>query len=32
MVEPGHYWAVMLEGRSKQSKGASISWMTELMA
>ena len=31
MVEPGHYWAVMLEGRHKESKGASIAWMTELM-
>lgn len=27
MVEPGHYWAMMLEGRSKASKGAPISFL-----
>ncbi len=29
MVEPGHYFAMMLEGRHKKSKGAGISFLAE---
>lgn len=31
MVEPGHYWAMMLEGRSKQSKGGPVWFLAERM-
>lgn len=31
MVEPGHYWAMMLEGRSKNSKGGPIAFLAERM-
>ena len=31
MVEKGHYWFMMLEGRIKRSKGAGISFLTEKM-
>lgn len=29
MVEPGHYWAMVLEGRTKQSKGANVEFLAE---
>lgn len=29
MAEPGHYWAMMLEGRSKTSKGANVEFLAE---
>ena len=29
MVEKGHYWAMMLEGRHKESKGGPISFLAE---
>ena len=32
MVEPGHYWAIMVEGRSKISDGANIPKLTNMMA
>ena len=32
MVEPGHYWAIMTEGRSSRSSGASVAGLAELFA
>lgn len=29
MVEPGHYFLMMLEGRHNQAKGAGVSWLAE---
>lgn len=29
MVEPGHYYVLMAEGRIKRSKGTSVKWMAE---
>ncbi len=31
MVEPGHYFAMMVEGRSKNSKGGELSFLAEKM-
>ena len=31
MVEKGHYWAVMVEGRHNQSRGASIAFVADIL-
>ena len=31
MVEPGHYWAIMIEGRNSRSNGASVAALGQLL-